>query len=514
MAAAVGFATLLLGNLTSGSRGFLLTPYYLRNYEHAIFFQDNWKISSRLTLNLGLRWEVFTAATEKNNRMTNFDPVNLNLVYAGVNGTSNTAGVRTRWNNFGPRFGFAYSLDSESKTVLRGGFAMSYFPLEASASNMLGQAVPWTYSQNTPAIDTFPTAAAFANIPTLSQPFPTPQALQPTTTAGLIAANPRVLGHSFANQTPYYETWNFNIERQIGKSMLAEIGYAGSRGLHLWYGYNPQEVLPGPATVNQNNRLTIPQIAAVRNILQVDPRNMSNFHSLQAKFNRRLTSGFQILGSYTWSKSLDYGGSVASGGGAAGGPQTITNFRAGYGPSGFDVRHRFVASWIYELPFGQGRAMLKSGPASYILGGWELDGIATLSTGRPFSVFLQNGIGNGAPSWPDRIASGEIANQGRARWYDPAAFVAPSTPRYGNAGRSILYSPGTTNFDISMVKNFTIKERFRTQLRADAFNIFNHPQFGFPNQNINTTNPAATDTSITNTINDNRDLQLSLRVVF
>lgn len=510
-----GFATLMLGYLTSGSRGFLLTPYYLTNYEHAIYFQDNWKVSSRLTLNLGLRWEVFTAATEERNRLTNFDVANLRLVYAGVGGTSNSAGVRTRWNNFGPRFGFAYSVDGSGKTVVRGGFGMSYFPLEASASNILGQAVPWTYSQNTPAIDTYPAPSQFGTvIPTLAQPFATPQALQPQTTADLITANPRVLGHSFANETPYYETWNLNIERQIGQSMLAEIGYAGSRGLHLWYGYNPQEVLPGPASVNQNLRITIPQIASVRNILQVDPRNMSNFHSLQAKFNRRMAKGFQLLGSYTWSKSLDYGGSVASGGGAAGGPQTITNFKAGYGPSGFDVRHRLVASWLYELPFGEGRAMLTHGVASQILGGWELDGIGTFSTGRPFSVFLSNGVTNGAPSWPDRIASGDLSNQSRARWYDATAFAAPNTPRYGNAGRSILYSPNSTNFDVSLVKTFSFGERIKTQFRADAFNVFNHPQFGFPNQNINTGNPAATDTSITNTITDNRDLQLSLRLTF
>ncbi|MBV8707925.1 MAG: TonB-dependent receptor, partial [Acidobacteriaceae bacterium] len=122
-----GFATLLLGHLTSGSRGFLLSPYYLTNYEHSAWFQDNWKVSPRLTLNLGLRWEVFTAATEQQNRLTNFDLANLRLVYAGVN-TSDTAGLQTRWNNFGPRFVFAYNADGKGTTVLRGGFGMSYFP--------------------------------------------------------------------------------------------------------------------------------------------------------------------------------------------------------------------------------------------------------------------------------------------------------------------------------------------------------------------------------------------------
>ena len=508
-----GFATLLLGYLTSGSRGFLLSPYYLTNYEHAAWFQDNWKVTPRFTLNLGLRWEVFTAATEQQNRLTNFDLVNLRLVYAGLN-TSDTAGLQTRWNNLGPRFGFAYDANGKGTTILRGGFGTSYFPLEASASNMLGQQVPWSISQNTPTIDPYPAATAFAGIPTIAQPFPTPVPVKPLTTADLIAANPSILGRDFRNQTPYYESWNFNIERQIGKDTLAELGYAGSHGVHLLFGYNPQEVLPGSAKVSTNDRVTIPAIATVRSILEEDFRNSSNFHSLQAKLTKRLSNGVQFLASYTWSKSLDYGGSIASGGGAAGGPQTITNLRAGYGPSGFDVRHRFVGSWTYELPFGPGRHWLTSGIIGNILGGWDLDGIATVSTGRPFTVYLSSGVTNGAPSWPDRIASGQLPNPTRARWYDPTAFVAPSTPRYGNEGRSILYSPGFTNFDLSLVKNFSIIERLKAEFRVDAFNAFNHPQFSFPNQTVNTGNPAATDTSITSTITDNRDLQLSIRLVF
>jgi hypothetical protein len=241
---------------------------------------------------------------------------------------------------------------------------------------------------------------------------------------------------------------------------------------------------------------------------------MSNFHSLQAKLTKRFSGGVQFLASYTWSKSLDYGGSAASGGGADGGPQTITNLKSGYGPSGFDVRHRFVGSWVYELPFGHGRRWLSSGLVGNLLGGWELDGIGTISTGRPFTVYLANGVTNGGPSWPDQIASGHRSDANRAHWYDPTAFAAPSTPRYGNEGRGVLYSPGFTNFDLSLAKNFSIVERLRAQFRVDAFNTFNHPQFGFPNQNLNTTNPAATDTSITSTTTDNRDLQLSIRLTF
>ena len=522
-----GFATLLLGYLSSGTRGLLIQPYYLTNWEHSAWVQDDWKVSPRLTLNLGLRWDLFTPDTEQDNRLTNFDIVNLKLVYAGVNGTSNTAGRQTKWHNFGPRIGFAYDVTGGGKTVVRGGYGIAYFPEMGSASNIIGQAVPWTISQNVPSrTETFPTS--YANIPQIQTPFPSPVPVMPTTTADLIATNPRVLGYEFNNPTPYYESWSFNIERQLTQSMLAEIAYAGSRGIHLLYGYNPQETLPGPASVSPSARRTLPTIPNVTNILMEDYRNMSNYHSLQGKLTKRFSAGFQFLASYTYGKSLDYGGSSASGGGQTGGPQTITNFKAGYGPSGFDVKHRFVGSWVYETPFGPGRRWLNSGFLANVIGGWELDGIGTFSTGRPFNVNLANGVTNGAPSWPDRLASGKIDNPGPDAWFDPTAFAAPDTPRYGNVARGVLYGPGMQVLDLSAVKSFAIKERAKLQLRLDAFNALNHPQFNFPNASIRVGSdlrglpacgraPAGTscnDTSITSTLSDARDLQLALKIQF
>jgi hypothetical protein len=512
-----GWATLLLGYLDNGtgaggSRGFLREPYYLTSWEHALWLQDDWKVNRKLTLNLGVRWEVYTAPTEERDRLTNFDFQNQTLVYAGVNGTSDTANVKTHWKNFGPRFGFAYDPTGNGRTVVRGGFGMSYFPEQASASNIIGQAVPWTISQNTAPTELYP--ASVSSLPVINNPFGPPVPVQPMTTAELLAANPRVLAQSYENQTPYYESWNLDIQRQFGKSYVAELAYAGSRGVHLLAGYNPVEVQPG--TGPANSRVTIPTLATLRgNFLYTDPRNMSNFHSFQAKMTKRFSSGLQFLGSYTWSKSLDYSGSAASGSGWVGGPQTITNFAAAYGPSGFDVRHRFVGSWVYELPFGPGRRFLSSGILGNIVGGWEIDGIGTVSTGRPFTVYLSSS-NNNATEWPDRIGSGTREDADRSHWYDPTAFVQPPAGsfRYGNEGRGVLYSPGWTNFDLSAAKNFTILENLKVQFRVDAFNTFNHPQFGNPNQTVNSSNPANSDTSITNTITDNRDLQLAVKIQF
>ncbi|HSU33903.1 MAG TPA: carboxypeptidase regulatory-like domain-containing protein [Bryobacteraceae bacterium] len=525
-----GLASLLLGLMANGtsadaSRGFLQTPYYLTVWEHAAFVEDDWKVNRRLTLNLGLRWDLFTPYTEERNRLTNFDLSNLKLVYAGVNGTSDTAGVQTRYNDFSPHFGFAYDITGRGTSVLRGGFSMSYFPEQPSGSNFLGQAVPWTISQNTPTVELFPTD--LSTVPRINNPFTPPVPVQPATTADLIAANPSILGASFRNQTPYYETWTLSLERQLNTNTLFEIAYAGSRGEHLLYCYNPQEVEPGPASVPSNQRVTIPAIASLRTITQCDPRNMSNYHGMQAKLTRRFSQGLQFLASYTWSKSLDYGGSAASGGGAVGNPQTITNLKAGYGPSGFDVPQRFVGSWTWELPIGPGKRWLSHGILSNVLGNWQLGGIGTAQSGLPFTVFLSNCVNNASSCWPDRLASGaNPAQQSFSHWYDPSAFAAPCAVglvngkcsqfayRFGNSGRGILRGPKLVDFDLSISKNLTFKERLQAQFRLDAFNALNHPYLGFPNQNIDPANPAGSSTAITSTNGDNRDLQVSIRLAF
>jgi hypothetical protein len=222
---------------------------------------------------------------------------------------------------------------------------------------------------------------------------------------------------------------------------------------------------------------------------------------------KRFSNGFQALFSYTWGKSLDYGGSAASGGGSTGGPQTVTNLNAGKGPSGFDVRHRAVISSVYELPFGYGKTWLSDGVLSQIVGGWQLSGIVTLTTGRPFNVNLQTGVNNGAPSWPNRVGSGELDDPAINLWFDPAAFVAPAPNTYGDVGRGVLYSPGHWNVDLSLARRFRFLAASNLQVRLDAFNLFNHPYFGFPNANIG----SPTVGRITSTVGDNRTLQLALK---
>ena len=501
-----GIASLLTGYINSAARGFLLEPYTLRTQEHGLFVQDDMKLGSRITVNAGLRYEIFRAETEEDDKIVNYDPVNLRLIYAGEDGASRSVNKKTRYGNFAPRLGLTYDLFGDASTILRTGFAITYYPEQPSASNMIGQQVPYTISQNV-SFATNPTN--FSTVRTIDDPFPPIAQVKPRTTAELQAANPRVLGHSFENETPYAEQWHLGVERRLFAAMALELTYAGSAGKHIIFCYNPNEVQPGIGTL-ESRRLLQP-LNRLNNMLQCDPRNRSTYHSGQLKITQRFSSGMQFLVSYTYGKALDYGGSAASGGGAVGNPQTVTNLNAGHGPAGFDVRHRAVISGVWELPWGPGRRwMAEGGALGAIVGGWQMAGIATLTTGRPFTVFMQTGVNNGAPSWPNRVGSGRVDDPTVDLWYNPRDFVAPPPNTYGDSGRGILYAPGHVNVDTSLSKRFALVGRTNVEFRWDAFNLFNHPGFGFPNQNFD----SPTAGRITTTVVDNRSMQFSLKFNF
>ncbi len=237
-----GLASLLTGYINSAARGFLLEPYTLRTQEHGLFIQDDFKLSSRFTINAGLRYEIFGAETEVDDKIVNFDPVNLRLIYAGEDGASTSVNKKTQYLNFAPRLGLTFDLLGDQTTILRTGFGITYFPEQPSASNMIGQQVPYTISQNV-SFATNPTD--FGPVRTLGDPFPAIAQVQPRTTAELQAANPRVLGHSFENETPYAEQWHLGVERRVMSALAVEMTYAGSAGKHIIFCYNPNELQPG-----------------------------------------------------------------------------------------------------------------------------------------------------------------------------------------------------------------------------------------------------------------------------
>ena len=502
-----GLAEVLLGYFNTASRGFLLEKPEFRVVEQAAFVQDDFKVSNRLTVNAGLRYEIFGPPTEKNNRIANFDYENFVIVYAGENGTSRSANKKTQYGNLAPRLGITYKLTSDASTILRTGFGITYFPSPYAAGNLNHLNVPFVISQN---VNHETNPLDFSRVRTIADPFPPIAPVKPTTTAALIAANPRVSGHSYENETPYAEQWHLGIDRQLFSRLLLEVEYAGSAAKHLVLCFNPNEVQPGPGS--EASRRLLQPIAGVTNMLQCDPRNRSTYHAGTLKLQKRFSNGYQFLVSYTYGKSLDYGSSAASGGGAVGNGQTITNMDAWHGPSGFDVRHRAVISYVYELPFGTGRRWMSESGALVqgLVGGWQLSGITTMTTGRPFSVSLQTGVNNGAPSWPNRIGSGKLDDPTVDLWFNPADFVAPPPNTYGDAGRGILYGPGHMNFDTSLSKRVELGGGSNVEFRWDVFNLFNNPGFGFPNSAIGNPNAGR----ITSTVVDNRSMQFALKINF
>ncbi|HEV2272629.1 MAG TPA: carboxypeptidase regulatory-like domain-containing protein [Acidobacteriaceae bacterium] len=524
-----GLAALLLGFPNSGSRNFLQQTYFVTDGEWAAYGVDDWKVSPRLTVNLGLRYEVYTPETERHNRLANFNYKTMSFIYAGLNGVDRHAGMQTRYGDIAPRIGFSYDTSGNGTMVIRGGYGITYFPLPYSASDELGQNPPFTVSQTFTAPTTNPVGSQFSTpctpnnlgsncLVAINNPFPqgvttVPQSVT-TNTALLNAAAPAIISHQLSNPTPYMQMWNLDIERQLSGSGLLEIAYAGSHSIHLTYAYNPNEVQPGTPGVGSAGTLASRRlIQPLNNIstwVQEDEINASNYNALEVKYTKRYSHGLTALVGYTYSKSLDYGGSAASGGGSAGNPQTVTCLKCGYGASGFDQKHRFVASVNYLLPFGQGRAFAQHGAAAWALGGWEVDGIITMNTGNPFTVTLNNGVNFGAPSWPNRIAKGTVSNPKPTRWFDTTAFVAPPFNTYGNSARSVLYGPGTANADLSLQRTIPIKESVSVTLRGDAFNALNHPNFLNPNASIGSPNAGV----ISGTNLDNRDMQVSATLVF
>jgi hypothetical protein len=238
----------------------------------------------------------------------------------------------------------------------------------------------------------------------------------------------------------------------------------------------------------------------------------AEYHALQFSATKRLSHGLSGLLSYTFGHSVDTVGQSFGGGADGPLPQDPRNRLADRGNSPFDIRHRLTIAWNYALPFGEGHRWLSgAGPARYVLGGWQVNGINTFQTGLPFTPTLNSTtVNTGTGSRPDRIGDGTLPNPTVDRWFDTSAFATPAPFTYGNAGRNILYGPGRVNFDFSLFKEFGIKEGTRVQFRAECFNLFNTPQFDLPNAAIG----AGTAGTITSIVGTPRQIQFGAKVVF
>jgi hypothetical protein len=501
-----GFADMLLGYPSASSRTIGDAHDQNRNVAASLFFQDDWKVTPHLTFNLGLRWEVQTAPVNRIDALATFWAPARSVVIGGVSGPQSfpnplnrsqtltvpggadfgiPAGLyRNDLNDYAPRFGFAWSPKSRSM-VVRGGYGIFYEPIIAAITHTFRDtAYPWLVPQ------TFNASATVPNI-TLADPFPEALAVG-STTANAIDLNLR---------NGYIQQWNLGIQRPLGSNMIVDISYAGSKGTKLIGSRNLNQPPIGPGSVASRR-----PIQGWGNISQTEDAYSSNYHSFQAKFERRFSAGATFVSGYTWAHTIQC---------CSGAQDNNDLHTGGRGNASFDIRHRLVNSYSYELPIGKGKYFFSglSGVASMLASGWQVAGITTFSTGQALTPSVSGDIpGTGVNSvHPNRIADGVLPHgeRGPSRWFDTSAFTIPATGTYGNAGVGILHAPGINNWDLTLMKNTRIGERRNVQFRAEFFNAWNHPQFLLPN--VNLSSPAfGTITAA----KDGRQVQLGLKLYY
>ncbi len=479
-----GFADFLLGISFQTSAA---NPVYsnLRAPFYHWYVQDEWRATRRLTLNVGLRYEFNGQWVETRNMMSNYDldrnPAAPAIVLAKAGSRTDRALIADRKTNFAPRFGLAYQIDK--KTVVRSAFGVFIGNYEGTGGGrfMLGNP-PNTISIQLSTDSIKPGFLLQDGLPAGS--------LDPKN-----LANVRLSSFQVNPKWPKSMQWNFNLQRQLPKEMVFEVGYYASKSTHLPVRWNANYALPGAGNINTRRlykSIVYPGTSVVVSPLTIVDRHdwfgNSNFHSFQTRFEKRFASGISFLANYTFSKTIGDTGGFSGAGSAPGSPQGFQNplnRQAEKSVDDQDQRHRFVSSYQYDLPFGRGRRWLaKSNAVSEaILGGWSIGGITTISSGQPFGITVQGDPANtGDTNRPNVVGNPNLAasEQSVGRWFNTAALAANAPFTYGNAGRNILTQPGRSNTDVGLFKAFRITERVGLQFRTEAFNVLNTPPLGTP----------------------------------
>ena len=458
-------ASFLLGHASAKTRAYIgEVPYTEKRPEWAAYVQDDFRVTSRLTLNLGLRWDLFVPWVEVDDRQSNFDPSTGRFVVASedavVDGIEVGRYLQTySKKDFGPRLGFAYDVSGSGRTVIRGGFGVfwNYGPGGTSSSK----------AQNPPFLRSATLTTNFGTNLGLSSGLPPlPEVDQSRAPAGSTRSAFRV-----DTRDAYAVNWNLNVQRQVGRDYLVEVAYVGSKGRHLTLKTDQNQAPPVPGVTDPDvNRPYAGVSPLLRTVGTVESSGTLDYHALLVKFQRRFANGFSFLNAYTFGKTIDLTSDND-------GTVTLTNiFDPGYnrGPASYDVTHTLSSSWIYELPFGRQSR----------LGGWQVNGIVSWRTGLPVTVTQTGTMGSTGVSdnRPDRVGDGRAADPSVEQWFDPTAFrqTADRTATFGTSGRGILRGPGQFNIDLSLAK-LTRFGRSQVELRVEAFNVLNHPQFAPPN---------------------------------
>ena len=496
--------------LTGYVQGATLSNVYLvdqRVQMYSGFVQDDWKITPKLTLNLGLRYDFGTPQYSGNNKLANFNPANGgSLVFANAGSLGDRSLVQINKTNFAPRFGLAYS--PTQKTVIRGGYGVYYLLLERFGSEDQLALNPPFLVQTTASMPVNSTSPVFL----LQNGF---------SALWLNAANINYqLSHIRAVQpnsgTPYVQEWSFGIQQELPAQTILGINYIGSKSTHLDYLTDQNQLI--------NGIKPYPNFGYIES--QFAEGNAS-YNALELSLKRRFNAGFSLSVAYTRSKSIDDTPEELESN--SGGSQNGYNQSSWRGPSDFDFPNRLVASYVVELPFGHGKPWLRDGLGAAVLGGWRTSGVYTFASGRAFTVVSGStystaiDLYGAATAVPNVIGTPQIVGNINCWFFASAnkscvaadpngvnAFAEQAVGQFGNAGRNILRGPHTNVFDFALMRDFRLLERASLEARWEVFNLANTPIFGQPNNNLS----SGAVGSITSLASDPRIMQFALRLTF
>lgn len=496
------FADFLLGapSLTGRvSKNVLAEPL---NSRYAAFLQDDWNLSRKLTLNLGLRYEYAGLFTNGQGDMSNFYPDLGKLVV--IDGTPDArlmaalpvvmgqdAGIgRGNWlnrdrNNWAPRVGFAYRPFGNTRFVVRSSYGIYY--------NVIPGYTFFGFVLNPPfrLSETFEPGAGTTPSLTLANAFPG---------AGAVAGNPSLTAFSRDRRTPYHQQWNFTLEGEVLPNTALRASYVGNKGTHLERQFPLNDPAPAPGAL-QPRRPYQP----FGSITYYESGRDSILHQLQLSAIRRFAQGLSFQVEYQFSRAL--GEQVY---GLA--PMDNRNTRLDRGNLDFIRRHVTRANYVYDLPFGKGKRWLGSvsGAADKLLSGWQLTGILAFGSGEPFSVTFTSQVLGWPSSRADIVGDPGLPDRSTARWFNPAAFAVPAPFTYGNSARNLLFGPGYFDWDVGIFKNTAIGERMMLEFRGEFFNFLNHANFGLPAANISVPSTVGRISSA----GDPRTIQFGMRLRF
>ena len=504
-------ASFLLGEVNAGSVQ-VSDLIRTRASYWAFYAQDDWRVTSRLTLNYGLRWEAELPRREADNRMNSFDPLAINPVsgtpgvvtFAGVNGTPVRA-FATDWNNVGPRVGFAYQLNQSGRTVLRGGTGIFYGP---TVSNTIGDVAALGFSTSASfVVSQATTESAFRlrdGFPAYTRPDLTPGfgAVPPGTRPNTAVSffDPRQVA-------PTSYQVNLDLQHELSRGLVVEAGYIGNFSRHLTANDFSINQVPD-ALLGPGDTQALRPFPQFSNVTLINPSiGTSSYHGAFVRVEKRFSDGFSLLAHYTRSRFMDDVES-ANEYGVTGSYMDQYNRQLDWARSASDVPDHFVLTAMYEVPsFGHGLA-------GAILSGWRFSALETLQSGPPFTVITAANTTNAFPAGPLRpnlVGNPELPSSERTlgRWFNTAAFANPANFTFGNSPRSVLRGPGLATLDATIEKSIPLGETVKVDLRAEAYNLLNRANFDIPGYTL-----GAADFGVISSARPARTVELGARLSF